>query len=231
MPRRELLPHTLASLAGCGFALFLLIAFASVDPLRNATDAELLAWWQDSANQQASMISMYFMLAAVPCFLLFLVSLRHRLSSAEASDAPVSNWVFACGVAMAAVLGTNAVTRGAIATSVQLGDEVLPGVDALRATQVISLALIGVVYIGLAAMVMLGVGVITLRTKVLPTWVGISAIVLCAICLAAIPAQMGAFASPLFQLWVVATSVALWRARKSPAAITSPSTTNLSPAH
>lgn len=45
MQRRDLLPHTLASLAGCGFAFFLLVAFASVDPLRKANDADLLAWW------------------------------------------------------------------------------------------------------------------------------------------------------------------------------------------
>lgn len=160
------------------------------------------------------MVSMYAILAAVPCFLLFLVSLRHRLITAESADAPVTNWVFACGIAMAGALSVNAVTRGAIATSVQVGDEVLPGVDALRAVQVMSTAMIGVVYIGLAAMVLLGVGVIVMRTKVMPTWVGISAIVICVVCIVAIPAQAGAMVSPLFQLWVVATSIALWRAHR-----------------
>ncbi|MEX1103359.1 MAG: hypothetical protein WED87_03865, partial [Dehalococcoidia bacterium] len=66
---RSQLSDTVGALAGLAFAVLLLFGFASVNPLREATDQELTAWWTTSSNLDDTVFSYFFILACVPCFL------------------------------------------------------------------------------------------------------------------------------------------------------------------
>ena len=198
------------AVAGVVFALFLFFSLATVDPLLKASDQELLAWWSDDGNLQASFVSMYLMLLAVPFFLQFLVQLRSRLRSAEGPEG-WSELVFSSGLVFAALLGVAAFSRGVIAQSVSLSDEPLPGADVLRYATEFSNAAYSLVAMPAAA-IMVGVAaVIILRTKAFAAWLGWLGLLVAAGSLVAVFLLLGAIASPLLVIWVLAACFNLLR--------------------
>jgi hypothetical protein len=129
---RATVPITIGAIAGIAFSVLYFLSTASFDPKVEATDAELVAFFSDSSNLRDNVISMYLALASIPCFLLFLVTLRRRLAAAEGEDATGSTFVLASGVCFAATLLVASVARGLIAHSVKFGDKPLSGPDTLR---------------------------------------------------------------------------------------------------
>jgi hypothetical protein len=213
MNRTGYLPETLTALAGIAFAVLLLLAFSSVDPLLKATDEELIEWWSDTGNQRDGAFSMYFLLAAVPCFLVFLAGLRGRLAAAEGGAAPLASLVFAFGLCFGAVLVVGDIGRGAIAQSVRYGGEPLPGPDTLRTLTSFSALVIGLAAMPLVALTMATASMLILRTKALAAWLGWAGLTGAAVIMVFVGFLAGPWASPLLQLWIVATSFELWRTR------------------
>ncbi len=212
---RQHLPDTAGALAGLAFAVLLLFGFATVDPLREATDQELNQWWSNSANQSDSVLSFLFILASVPCFLLFLSSLRARLATAEGGSAALSGFVFATGICFAAALLIGDSARGVIAYSVKFGNEPVPGPDTLRYLTSLSTVMVGVVAMPAAAISVGAASWLIVRTRALPRWLGFAGVIVVVGTAAAVATNVGAFASPLLQLWVVAAGFALWRTRNA----------------
>ena len=198
------------AVAGVVFALFLFFSMATVDPLRQASDQELLQWWSEDSNLQGSFVSMYLMLMAVPFFLAFLVQLRSRLRSAE-EPRGWSDLVFSSGLVFAALLGVAAFSRGVIAQSVSLSDEPLPGADVLRYATEFSTAAYGLGAMPAAAIMVGAASVIVLRTKALAAWLGWFGILVAAASLTAVAVLLGALASPLLVIWVFAAAFNLVR--------------------
>ena len=217
--RSSYLNDTLVALAGVGFAVLLLFAFATVDPLSGATDQEITAWWADPENQRDSALSMYFMIGAAGCFLVFLAGVRGRLASAEGGPAPFTGLVFAAGISFAAVLLVTDISRGAIAHSVRFGDETLPDAGTLRAFTTFSQVGLGLVGMPRAALMVGSASWLILRTKAFGAWLGWAGVVVAVVILGFSVALIGPWASPLLQLWVVAASVELWRTRHREAAV------------
>lgn len=213
MNRSGYLPDTLAAIAGVAFCVLLLLAFASVDPLVTATDQELTAWWSDAANQRDTAFSMYFLMASVPCFFVFLAGLRGRLAAAEGGTAPLSGLLFAFGIAFGAAALAGDIGRGAIGHSVRFGDEPLPGPETLRMLTTTSQLMVGMVAMPLAALTVVAASVLMLRTKAFAAWLGWSGLIVAAVILVFVALLAGPWASPLLQLWLVAASVELWRTR------------------
>ncbi len=214
MNHGKYLSDTFGAIAGLAFSLLLLAAFWSLDPLRAASDAELLAWWTNSANLRDNVISMYFMLACVPCFLLFLVTLRGRLEKAEKEGASLSGFVFAAGLCFAAAVLIAGSARGLIAQSVKFGDEPLPGPDTLRYVTAFSMAIFGLVAMPAAAITVGAASWLIIRTRVMAVWLGWAGFVAVAGVAVATAFLVGALAAPLVMLWVVAASFELWRTRE-----------------
>lgn len=214
MTRKSSFLDTAGAIAGIIFAVLLLFGLASVDPLREATDEELVQWWSESGNQRDTLISLFFMLASIPFFLFFLTSLRARLAAAERHGESLTNFVFAAGICFAAVVLVGDSARGVVAYSVKLGDEPLPGPDTLRYLTSLSTVMFGTVAMPLAAIMVGGASAIIVRTKVLGAWLGWAGLGVAAATIIAVVLLIGPFASPLLQLWVVAASIQLWRTRE-----------------
>jgi hypothetical protein len=212
---RSQLSETVGALAGLAFAVLLLFGFATIDPLREATDQELIDWWSSSSNREDTALSFYFILACVPCFLLFLASLRGRLASAEGGSAPLSGFVFAAGICFASAMLIGDAARGVIAHSVIFNDEPVPGPDTLRYVTSFSATIIGVVAMPAAAIAIGAASWLIVRTGALPSWVGYAGIVVVLGTIVAVAVNQGPFASPLLQLWVVAAGFELWRTRNA----------------
>jgi hypothetical protein len=213
---------TLGAVAGITFAVLLLLGLASVDPLREATDQELISWWNTGANQRDTALSMYFILLSVPCFLVFLTVLRSRLSGQEERTQAAANLVLALGICFATVLLIGDVARGVVAHTVKFGDEPLPGPDLLRYLTTFSTVLFGLVAIPTAAVMMAVASWVALRTKAFAPWFGWFGVIASVVSLVLAALLAGPLASPLLQLWVVAGSVELWRKRGAREVIAAP---------
>ncbi len=214
MSRGNYLSDTVGAIAGVAFAALLFLAIASLDPLKGATDAELIAWWSSSSHLRENVISMYLMLASVPCFLLFLVTLRGRLAKAENEDAPLSSFVFAAGVCFSAAVLIGGSARGLVAHSVKFGDETLPGPDTLRYVTALWSTIFTLVAIPAAAITLAAASWLVVRSRVMAAWVGWAGFAVAGVIAVATPLLVGPFALPLLMLWVIATSVELWRTRE-----------------
>lgn len=214
MSRGKYLSDTIGAIAGVAFSVLLLAAFWSVDPLREASDSELLAWWANSANLRDTALSTYFMLACVPCFLLFLVTLRGRLQTAEGEGAALSGFVFAVGLCFAAAVLVGGAARGVIAQSVKFGDEPLPDPDTLRYMTALSTAIFALVAMPAVAITVGAASWLIIRSRVLSVWLGWAGLAVAAGVAVATAFLVGPFAAPLIMLWVVAASFELWRTRE-----------------
>ena len=215
MHRTGHLPDTIAALAGLAFAVLLLFAFASVDPQVKVSDDELITHWSDPANQRDMALSMYFFIAAAPCFLIFLTGLRARLATAEGGASSLSNLAFALGTCLASTLIVVAIARGGLAHSVRFGDEPLPGVDTLRTFTTIPTLMVHLAVMPLAALTVATASISMLRSGALARWLGWAGLVVAGVVLVFVVFLVGAWASPLVQLWVVAAGFELWRTRNA----------------
>jgi hypothetical protein len=205
--------------AGIAFALLFFVSLAAVDPLREATNQELLDWWSDGSNRDNLRVSMYMMLLAGPAFLVFLTRLRARLLAADQGN----GWtalVFAAGIVFVATLSIRAVFRGVIVQAVEFRGESapvgvvsLPGTDLLRYVAAVADMSMGLVVIPFATLLMVAASALILRTRPFGRWVGWLGLVASALNLVLVVLLMGPWASPLIQVWVIAASVELVRKR------------------
>lgn len=206
---------TLGALAGVAFAFFFFGSVFIFDPLREATDQEILDHWSDTGKLRDNIISMYFLVIAAPLFFVFLAGLCKRLRSAGELGESWTGVVFGAGVAFTALLTVTAVSRGVIAQSVRFTDEPLPGVDTLRYATALSQAAFAMGAVPLVTVAIAVASAIVIRTGVLARWLGWLGLVVTAGSLALIGLMAGAFAIPLITLWTVAASFLLWRTRNA----------------
>ncbi|MFN0093932.1 MAG: hypothetical protein ACKVVT_04035 [Dehalococcoidia bacterium] len=206
-------PILVSALAGVAFALLMLFGLASVDPIHEATDQEIVDWWASSSNRDNTVLSSMFLVAAIPCFLLFVAGLRARFAVAEGGPAAVTWFMSAMAVAFAAAVLAGLGARGGVAHAVQFSDESLPGPDVLRALWHVWTFLFGVVAMAAAALAVASASYLIIRTRAFGLWFGVVGVVVAVVTLAAAAAGMGPWASPLIQLWAVAGAVDLWRTR------------------
>jgi hypothetical protein len=224
MNRSSPLSDIVGAAAGVAFAMLFFVSLAAIDPLREATNQEILDWWSDSGNRDNLLVSMYTMLLSGPAFLVFLTRLRARLRAAEQAD----GWtalMFAAGVVFVATLSIRAIFRGVIVEAVQFkgepvpaGGASLPGTDLLRYVTAVADASLGLVVIPFATLLVVAASALILRTRPFGRWVGWLGLVVAALSLVMVVLLMGPFASPLILIWVLATSVELVRTRGAQAA-------------
>jgi hypothetical protein len=212
-PDVQLMPSTAARKVGAiGSALFAVALFmtvASVDVPHDATNAELLHWWQQSGNRTSGLVSG---LAAICAAVLLAVVMNYIRSLSAAAKAP--QWLaFArsMGAAVTAVWLVTGAARAAIAHLVDVMDEPLPGIDVLRFATAFNYTLLGLSGMGVLALCSIAVSVVVLRTDALGRWVGYVGLVCGVVILAAVVAQYGAYTTLLAILWALCLAVAIWR--------------------
>jgi len=187
---------------------------ATLNIPRGASDAKLVAWWADSGNQTTAIVSMYLFIVAGLCFLLFLTKLRSRLLAAEAGSGELTSLVVASGAVFVAMLLVAAASRGVIGFAVKSpGDnESLPGADTLRYLPQTGYAALGIGGLLAAAVAMATTSWLIVRTAVFGRWLAWLGAASALVIVVAAAALVGMVAIPAMLIWVLAVSVAMWRA-------------------
>ncbi|MET0939329.1 MAG: hypothetical protein ABWY51_08925 [Gaiellaceae bacterium] len=204
----------LGALAGLAFTFLFFMGTATLNIPHGASDAKLLAWWADSGNQTTAIVSMYLFIVAGLCFLLFLTKLRSRLLAAEGGTGELTSLVVASGAVFVAMLLVAAASRGVIGFAVKSpGDsESLPGADTLRYLPQTGYAALGIGGLLAATVAMATTSWLIVRTAVFGRWLAWLGAATALVIVVAAAALVGMLAIPAMLIWVLAVSVAMWRA-------------------
>jgi len=198
-----------AAAASLVFAFCFFWTVASVNVPHDATDAELLTWWQESDNRLSGTVSCFFAIGAAVAFAVVVGHVR-RLPGFVASPA-WSTFARSMGAAFTATLLVSAALRGVISHQVDHLDQPLPSIDVLRYSTALNYILIGVPVMAALALTIVAISVVTLRTAALRRWTAYVGLGVSALILAAVSVQMGAYAIALSLLWAFCLSIALAR--------------------
>jgi hypothetical protein len=188
-----------------GVAMFWTVAI--VDVPHDASNAELLEWWQQSSNRMSGVLSGLFAVCAAT-LLAVVANHVHRLEATRTSPA----WrAFARSMAAAftAAMLVTAVTRSTIGHLVDVMNEPLPSVDVLRYATALNYQALGLAAMGALSLTILSTSVLALRTGAFARWAGWVGIGCGAVMAAAAGAGYGGFTVPLAILWSVCLAVAL----------------------
>jgi hypothetical protein len=171
----------------------------------DASTQEVIDFWSDNDGQQVAGAAIGA-LSLVP-LLWFLGSLRSVLRTAEGGTGRLSAVAFAGGIVLVAGAAVDSSLQFAVAESV--GD-VPPGVT--QALSVLYSDFFLVFPVGLGTL-LLATSLVSLRHKVLPTWLGWVAFVLGIVSLT----PVGFFAFLLVLVWIAVVSVVLYQRQDAPA--------------
>jgi hypothetical protein len=188
-----------------GVAMFWTVA--SVDVPRDASDAELLDWWQQSSNRMSGVISGLFAVCAA-ALLAVVANHVHRLDATRTSPMWRAFAHSMAGAFTAAMLVT-AATRSAIGHLVDVMDEPLPSVDVLRYATALNYQVLGLSAMGALALTILSMSVLALRTHAYGRWAGWVGVGCGALMTGAVGAGYGGFTVPLAILWSVCLAIAI----------------------
>lgn len=205
----------LAPLAGIAFVALAVavIALEGEEPSENAAPSEVLAHWLDRSD--TALLSVFLAVAASVCLLTFAATLRGALRSGEPGEATSSAVAFAgATVTAAGLLFSAAASLAASDAAEQRLTEATSALNALAQTTWVPIT--G----GFAAM-LIAAGVGGIRSGALPrilAWIA----VLLGVAFVTPAGLVAFFVTPL---WVIATSIVLYRAtRRSPALTPAPAT-------
>jgi hypothetical protein len=205
-----------AAVAAVLFAISFFLTVASVNVPHTSSDAELVAWWRDSANVTSGLVSLFF---AVCTAVLFMVVANYLQALAgKAHHTQTMAFARSAAAAFSATLLVSAALRGVVAHLVQVQDEPLPRVDVLRYSTALNYTLLGTSGMAMFALTVIAIGIVVLRTGILGRWLGYVGVGCGALVLAATVAMVGAFAIPIAILWALCTAVGIWRESSSAAA-------------
>lgn len=213
VPRRSESLARWAPLTGVAAVLLWVVAIV-LDPgipdLFEATGDEWLAFITE--NESGIYLSRLFFLLGNFLLIVFVGTLRTRLSAAEGHPAHWTAIAFGSGIATAAML-TLAQTPVAAAAAASDGLEA----SAAQALGIVEYAF----FIGAgitAAALLVSTGVIATRSAALPSWLGWAGIVLAVLML--VGGTVGFIALlPGFPLWLIATSIVLALRGRSPVSL------------
>jgi|tagenome__1003787_1003787.scaffolds.fasta_scaffold20824522_1 hypothetical protein len=188
-------------------SLFMTVAVINVP--HEPSDAELLRWWQDSANRMSGVVSGMAALVVAGTIPIVLNHL-HRLDAVSRSP---QWWAFArsMGAAVTAVWLVTGAARSTLGHLVDVMNEPLPSVDVLRFATAFNYTLLGQFGMAVLAACMLAVSVVVLRTAVFGRWLGYVGCACSVVMILAVLAQYGAFTTPLAIVWSLCLAVAIWR--------------------
>ena len=198
------------AVAGVAFAVLLFLSVAWFNSLHGVSDQELIEGWTDGGLRRDSLISMYLMLIAGPCFLVFITQLRSRLrlSSPE-------NWLVdlahGAGLLFVAGLSVTAFTRALIAQEVRFRDEPLPGPDTLRFVTSFSSNAFGLVAIPFATIAVAAASIMILQSGAMSRWLGWLGLAVTALSVVTVVLLTGPLATPLILIWVLGACAHLFR--------------------
>jgi hypothetical protein len=201
-------PHRVTAVAAALLGVCLFLTVAAVNVPHEATDAELLAWWQEPANRWSGVWSGLSAIGVGVCAAVLRDGLA-RLAPARESAWLAFGRSMATGV-MCVWLVTGAI-RGSVGHLVDVMDQPLPRLDVLRALTAVNYMLLGLSGMAVLGLMMLGVSIYVLRAGTLGRWVGHLGVGCAVVVVGATLAQYGAYVTLVAILWCLCLAVAVWR--------------------
>jgi hypothetical protein len=189
------------------FGVSMFLTVASVNVPHDASDAELLDWWQQASNRTSGVISGLFAICAA-ALLAVVANYVHALEATRTSPL----WrTFARSMAAAftACMLVTAATRSAIGHLVDVMDEPLPSIDVLRYATALNYQVLGLAAMAALGLTILATSVLALRTGAFGRWAAWVGIGCGAVMSAAVGAGYGSFTVPLAILWSVCLAIAI----------------------
>jgi hypothetical protein len=193
-----------------GLALVLIIISTPTDP------AKAGAWLSDPARRATIAVALNLVPFAGIAFLWFIGVVRDRIGQLE--DRFFASVFLGSGLLFVAMLFAGAAFAGGLVAEVAAGSAAAPGPDTLAIGRQITSLLLRLYAMRMAAVFTMSAATITLRTKVIPRWIGLLGIAVGVVLLVSVGLSL--WVELLFPAWILLLSVDILRTgwRRSPGA-------------
>ena len=196
--------------AGVAGLLFAVLFVASVlllrhHPAPDSTAAEIRAWYLRDSSKQVALVGLYLAPFAGIAFLWFIAVIRQHLGDRE--DKFFGTVFLGSGLLFVAMLFAAAAAAGSPLAAVKFQGAPVPTPDAIVVVRGLAYTFLYVYGVRAAAVFVISVSTVALRTATLPRWLvycgyGIAAVMLLSV-------SFFRFVVLLFPLWVVAVSLVI----------------------
>jgi len=205
-----------AAAAGILFALLLGLALVLITVSAPSDPAAAGAWLTDPARRRAVVIALNLVPFAGIAFLWFIGVVRDRIGQRE--DRFFASVFLGSGLLFVAMLFAAAAFAGGLIANAAAGSAAAPGPDTLAGGRQITSLLLHVYAMRMAAVFTMSTATITLRTKVVPRWIGMLGFAVAVVLLVSV--GLTVWVELLFPAWILLLSVDILRTglRQSPGA-------------
>jgi hypothetical protein len=158
-----------------GIAFVVLVVIASLvkdAPGRNASDAEIVSYYQDSGNRTEEIVAFFLIGLAFFCFLSFLGALRGFLARAEGEPARLTTAAVGSGVAFIALAVAAHVAADSVSWAAEVYDDFEVDPNTARLASSVWYGFFVMSLFAAAAMT-LAASVLALHSRVFPTWLAV----------------------------------------------------------
>ncbi len=196
-----------AGVAGLLFAAFFIASLLMLQgaPGGGSTAAEIAEWYLRSSSRHLAIVGLYLVPFAGISFLWFIAVIRSHIGERE--DQFFATVFIGSGLLFVAMLFAAAAAAGAPLLSVRFQGAPVPGPDAIGFARALGYTFLYVYAIRVAAVFVISVSTLGLRTASLPRWLVLTGYAIAAVMLLSV--SFFRFVVLLFPLWVAAVSVVI----------------------
>jgi hypothetical protein len=205
-----------AAAAGILFSLLLGLALVLITVSAPSDPAKAGEWLTDPARRRAVAIALNLVPFAGIAFLWFIGVVRDRIGQRE--DRFFASVFLGSGLLFVAMLFAAAAFAGGLIAEAAAAGSAAPGPDTLAAGRQVTGLLLHVYAMRMAAVFTMSTATITLRTKVVPRWIGMLGFAVAVVLLVSV--GLTVWVELLFPAWILLLSVDILRTglRQSPGA-------------
>ena len=196
-----------AGIAGLLFAAFFIASLLMLQgaPGGGSTAAEIADWYLQSNSRHLGIVGLYLVPFAGISFLWFIAVIRSHIGERE--DHFFATVFLGSGLLFVAMLFGAAAAAGAPLASVRFQGAPVPGPDAIGFARALGYTFLYVYAIRVAAVFVISVSTLALRTASLPRWLVIAGYAIAVVMLLSV--SFFRFVVLLFPLWVAAVSMVI----------------------
>jgi len=215
MTRARLRTPRAAAVAGIVFSVLLIAALVLIILATPSNPARTGTWLSNSGRRGAIAVALNMVPFAGIAFLWFIGVVRDRIGEHE--DRFFATVFLGSGLLFVAMLFVAAAFAGGLIAEVTGRSAVTPGQDVLANGRQVTSLLLRVYAMRMAAVFMISTATITLRTHVIPTWIGVVGYVFAVVLLVSV--GLTAWVTLLFPVWILVLSIDILRSslRSAPA--------------
>ena len=198
-----------AGVAGLVFSALFAVAVVLLRarPDSGASAAEIAAFYLQQQEGRAALVGLYVVPFSGIAFLWFVAAIRSHLGPQE--DRFFSTVLLGSGVLFVAMLFASSAAAGSLVAGVKFLDQPPPSADAVLLARALGFAFLFVFGVRIAAVFMVVVSTIGLRTGLLPRWLAISGYVVGLVFLLTV--TYVELLALLLPAWVTAVSIVILR--------------------